>query len=275
VLESNALALRLLKSGQAALPVTRDFWGDLSRGLGATTEEIGEALELLYAAGLVEGAWTEPNPALDDWREALVAEEPGDRAIVRWHGGALHSVVTPVENAWLSQSWFKSGFLLDFERGGADFSPQRERTTSARACTGSWDFILPPARITPSQSPWEHWGKRLSMDPERVRREAAHAVAAGHFQRFAWRVRPAALGFEGCGMACWKLAEAEAPRAAVALAELRATGDVCVRLPTAQHPFNLTALVLARRPGDGERLAHEIGGKWGRPLGRWIDLELA
>ncbi|MBI5155018.1 hypothetical protein HZA57_07255 [Candidatus Poribacteria bacterium] len=60
----------------------------------------------------------------------------------------------------------------------------------------------------------------------------------------------------------------------MALASIRGTGDVCLREPSPDWPFNLCALFLGREPGSGCAAADQCARQWGRPLGRWTDLEI-
>jgi hypothetical protein len=287
---SDPRILKFLKSTQAAFPVSRDPWQDLSQGLSATREEIACWIDDLQGNGAIHGIWTEPNVHHPEIHESLDfathAVEP-----TRWTA-PTHEVILAScwrmrdreMKGWQSTKWFKIGIMIDV---GADadhwdpFAPSTDRTMAPEA-PREWAIpreyieisLVPYSRLQgldPRKPFWEEFGRESTGDSARevVQQLLIHRLA----RRFALRLSPTALGWRGCGLACWSLESKDVERAASALAAITCTGDVAIRKSTTEWPFNLSAIILNHAPGSGKKTAAEISRRWGRDLGRWIDFQ--
>lgn len=282
--------VRLLKSAQAALPMTAAFWDDLSRGLGIAPERLAHLLERLQGEGLVAGAWGEPNPASPDFRETLHFGNapPAQEDLVRWRSDAVTSILSRDNTGWPAQRWWKVGTLPDWNLGEPrqllaastdrtslvpDEQPAAPSPPSAEE-RAVLRLLSKPLRLAPPQTPWDGLGEQAAITPEQARRAVASLILSRRWRRFALRLNLHTMGWRGCGLACWRIEDDQAPRAAQALARIRGTGDVTLRRPTADWPFNLIALLIAADDGAGEHAARLIGEQWGREPGRWLPLAL-
>ncbi len=281
--------LKFLKSTQAAFPLGRDPWADLAHGLFASDSEVREWVDDLNAAGAIVGMWTEPNVRHPAISETLCIGEPpgvrwsaqtGDGTLAsRWQHGA------EATEGWPAERWFKIGMALDLRVPGEQsdpFSASPDRSLIPET-PNEWPRIDPEvvaelralSQPVPLQSDIPFWSYLQSAtrlpDP---RASIPRVVLSRLARRFALRLSPTALGWRGCGMACWRLADEDAPRAAAALAAITCTGDVAIRTPTADWPFNVSAVLLCHGEGSGEKNAAEISRRWGRDLGRWIGFQV-
>ncbi len=272
---------KLLKSAQGALPVMEDFWGGLATGLG---EDVRPILASLQERGIVAGFCGEPNPAHPEVFESIAARERVAKGVVRWQGDAIASVLSAKDGAegWRAVRWFKAGFGIDVREDGADsFAPERDRTMhvspdEAAKCEPATpvqrrvlDAFGEPVPFVADRSPWEVIGERASASPAEARDAVVRLVLTRRWRRFALRVNAGALGRSGGGLACWRIGE-QVERAAMAAAGISATGDVAVREPGEEWPFDLSALIPSPAEGDGGDIARAISGKWGVELGRWV-----
>lgn len=286
----SAEAVRFLFSGQAALPVTADFWGSLVIGHRMDAGALHDLVRELQDAGVLAGFGGEIDPAHGGFREAIVRSVP-DRAVVRWSGGGLSSVCIPesvhAAAPWPSVKWLKIG--APFARGAAPqvgdvFAPETDRTLLVREeetrpsapRTPEQDRVFAvataPVLFDPPRSPWEQLADLAGTTPAAAREAVMHLVLQRRWRRFALRANAGAAGWRGSGLACWKVDSAHVERAAAALASVAATGDVCLRAPIDGFPFNVAALLPAFEEGSGERTAHGISRKWGIPLGAWLPM---
>lgn len=309
------LLWRLMRSGQAALPLTPAFWTELSEGLEIPAAELDEHIATLYDQGFVDGIGAEASPCGPGIGEALMPASALDAMLpsattviaTRWRarmidGSELLSVaVLPTQgraatmsaNAaqWPSIDWWKAGTNVDLNaidgdvkrRDGALLAPTTDRTMGTRPIdsgriqpltVGEERALLltEVRRLLPAGgTPWD-LAARGPVGGDDVRKGLTALMVRKVVRRFSLRLRLHALGWRGCGMACWKLDDAEAPMAAESLAGIKGTGDVCLRKPTTAWPFNVSALVLGFDDGAGERAAANIARQWGRPLGRWVPL---
>lgn len=309
------LLWRLMRSGQAALPLTPAFWTELSDGLEIPAAELDEHMATLYERGFVDGIGAEASPCGPGIGEAIMpataldALLPSAATVIapRWRarlddGSEIVSVAmlptqgrpaTMASSAvyWPSVDWWKAGTNVDLNmvdgdratREAALLAPTTDRTMGTRPIDAGRIQSLTVGeeraltltsvrRLAPADgTPWQA-AARGAVGPDDVRKGLTALMVRKVVRRFSLRLGLAALGWRGCGLACWKLDDAEAPLAAESLAGIKATGDVCLRKPTAAWPFNLCALVLAFDDGAGQRAADNIARQWGRPLGRWVPL---
>lgn len=279
-------ARALLRSAQAALPLSQTLWADLERGLRVPVSDLETEVLALQDAGVVLGAWLEPNPAHGGARETLVPGPPSGSALARWTARTRASVMgsgagTP------GIRWWKAGLVLPVTADGGwePLAPEKERTRVVRdrdveeapplgeLHDGVCAYFATPRPMKPGTEPLAEAATALGLAPDDVRRAAADAIVTGRARRFALRASANALGWRGCGIACWKLEGADLPRAANAIAGISASMDVCERAPGGELDANLTALLLGPEPGDGRTLAERIAEQWGKPLAQWIELE--
>lgn len=309
------LLYRLMRSGQAALPLTPAFWAELADGLEIPAAELDEHLATLYAAGFVDGIGAEASPCGPGIGEAMMPASaldallPSASTVIapRWRarmadGGELVSVAilptqgrpaTMAANAaqWPSIDWWKAGTNVDLNaidgdaaaRDRALLAPTTDRTMGTRPIDGGRLqpltvgeeralLLTQVGRLLPAGgTPWDATA-RGPVAGEDVRKGLTALMVRKVLRRFSLKLNLTALGWRGCGMACWKFDDAEAPMAAESLAGIKGTGDVCLRRPTAAWPFNVSALVLGFDDGAGERAANNIARQWGRPVGRWVAL---
>ncbi len=278
---------KLLKSTQAAFPLGRDPWDDLARGLFATREEVGAWVGDLQASGILLGLCAEANVQHPEVGETLDFANHGIEPL-RWRAASDEGVLVsrwrlrePGMPGWQAGKWFKIGILIDVGAdpeqwdplaASADRTMLPESPTKWQAAEERFKACLTPLSrlhaLDVRKPFWETFG-----DGERMR-EALHQLLIQRLaRRFSVRLNPMALGWKGCGLACWSLDAIDVQRAAGALAAVACTGDVAIRAPTTEWPYNLSAVILGHAPGSGKKIAAEISRRWGRDLGRWIDFE--
>ncbi len=284
---------RLLQSAQVALPLTEDPLGDLAAGLRMERRAMEEGLALLQREGAVTGFRGEPNPHLAGARETLVQSDapptrsPGE--IIRWTGQGskdqwCRSAMRLQESPdGASSRFLKVGFLLSFEDGPErllDAGGERSLLTQGEPmempplpgdAAKLVEALVHPVRFDPSADLWKQIAGAAEMERAGVRPAMRYLLQAGVIRRFALALSPAALDWQGCGLACWDFQEVGRhllPDAGRALAGLRGTGDVV------QRETELHALFLGREPGIGETAAREVARQWGRPLARWDSLQI-
>lgn len=291
-------ALRFLQSTGVALPFDGDPWGIIASGLRFSRGQVVELLEEAIGSGIVVGVWGEPNPAVDEVREALgeFAVEPAWRLdggrIVRWKarrgdGSWLASVAAIGRSpgtGFQSLRFHKAGIPLlaggkDPLRGSADRTyvvgqEQLHLPPLSYEEVVMADRLFAPLSLDPGLDFWGQVKGDGRYDGEQTRLLARRLVYNHVWRRFALRMDAARLGWEGCGLACWQVDELQVEEAGRALAMLQGAGDVVMRAPDEENPFNLSALVLARGAGEGLRAAEQISRQWGIGLGRWTGLEV-
>lgn len=292
--------LRALRSMAVAVPFERDPWGTVAQGLRMDRGALVEALSELQRTGVIHGVWGEPNPALEEAKESLVefaddkSFQPAPGQVVRWRarkagGGWLASVNAIGRSAgigWEATRFAKAGLPLQGTGGTPDLlRPGADRT---HLVNGERLHIPPleyeevqiadrlfiPITIDLASSFWSQVSAGIRYGEEETRLLARKLVYHQVWRRLAVRLNPAKLGWSGCGLACWKLAEEDLAEATAALAGIQSTGDVVSRRATTAWPYNLSAIVLARESGGGKSAAEKISAQWGRQLGCWLDLEI-
>ncbi len=291
IFTEHPILVRLLKSAQSALPVTRDPWHDLAYGIGLSREELTDKLLDLQERGILLGMMGETNIAHPLYRELIVLRNIPNPERERW--------ISTGQTASLWKHYYeltdrkpdrivKAGLLLPWPGEGEKINllaPSSDRTPLVRdddpAIKKSitrqqeklFEMLARPIPVDPTRTPWEQIAElSASFTPEEVRQDLMQLILAKRFRRFAFRISPKAAGFQGCGMAYWKLDEADAPRAAQALAAVRGTGDVIIR--SDNFMYNLTAVFLGDEPGSGKTAALDASQQWNRELGNWMDLEI-
>jgi len=285
---SDPRIIKLLKSTQAAFPIGRNPWDDLARGLSATREEIADWMDELNRAGAVTGAWAEPNVHHPSIGESLVSR---DASNARWSASTSAGDITSqwswegeISDGWPAERWFKIGIALDLRAAAetADpFAPSQDRTSMPESpiewpkleVEAGMDLVAlsEPTPLNPRQPVWETLVEKTDLTDPRA--AVQRVVLSRLARRFALRLSPTALGWRGCGLACWSLESSDAERAAGALAAITCTGDVAIRKPTTDWPFNLSAVILGHAPDSGKEIAAGISRKWGRDLGRWVGFQ--
>ncbi|MDK2973583.1 MAG: hypothetical protein PWP23_3338 [Candidatus Sumerlaeota bacterium] len=292
LLASRPDLVRLVRSGMSALPLREDFWGVLAHGVGITIPVLRDNLAELYDSGVVVGMGGEPNPTGPLHREALVSGHNAPGALVRWRtaDGGLASCTaessppagTPALR-WVKVGWFPDltfpqeenlllpsvdRSLLDIEPGTAD-PPLSPTADALRRALESPRPFLPPDPL------WDQIAALVpGCSPGEARASVAQLVATRRWRRFALRLDLTRVGWRGCGMAGWNLAEEDAPKAAQALARVAGSGDIALRRATPGFPCTLTALLIGREPGSGHAAAERISAQWNRPLAFWQDVVL-
>jgi DNA-binding Lrp family transcriptional regulator len=283
---------KLVKSTQSAVPLERDFWPVLARGLSMTVEELAEAFADPAQAPRFFG---EPNIALGPGAEALVTGADIPRgAIVRWHGSgaaAIASVATlgvPSSALWPSIHVFKAGLpLLTEAASPADLlAPSRDRTMTiargepaeAASLAGIEAdlaaYFAEPRLVAPPESPWESIAAAIGADAEAVRSAIRRLVVGRRWRRFAFRFSPAALGFHAA-LAGWATGGDQATALASQLCSCAGAGDVIARAPEPSSGISLTALFVAPRDGDAAAAADAVARESGMPLALCLDLAIA
>ncbi len=239
----------------------------------------------LQQSGLIAGFCGEPNPAHPELSEALVdSDDPG--LVIRWRGKTVASAIVSetTGNCWRSLEWFKAGFLPDMREKNSDpFAPEQERTLLVRRDeTGKVEPMTPdqervfaaasePLQFSESRTPWEIIGECANVSADVARDAIVSLVLSRRWRRFALRAGTAMPGQKRGGLACWKIGD-QVERAAAAAAGISATGDVAVRKPTDEWPFDLSVLIPPPAEGTSEKIARGIASKWGMEPGRWVSL---
>ncbi|MCB2154015.1 hypothetical protein KQI84_03960 [bacterium] len=291
LLEENPILIRLLRSGQAALPVTKDFWNDLAYGIGIKAGDLRSGLEDLYAAGLSAGFWGEPNPSHPNIGEALLQGDVQDESLcVRYLLETEMGVLTSVAGEQRSMDaggspsirWFKTGWSPNLSlpeqenllEAGADRSTLIKDQPEAKAIPDEdrpvWEALKTPRRLLSATSPWEQIGDLCGIQPEEARMAIQRLTMNKFWRRFALKLNPTAMGWEGCGLACWQLRDEDASKAANAVSLIRGSGDVCLRTLSDSLPYNLMVLLIGRHADSGMLAAEEISRRWNVELGRFI-----
>jgi hypothetical protein len=278
---------KLLKSTQSAFPLGRDPWEDLARGLFATREEIGAWIAELQTSGILLGLCAEPNVQHPEIGESLDFAEHGIEP-TRWAAACNEGVLVSRWRlrdrgmpGWQAEKWFKIGIMVDVGTAPDQWDPlaaSGDRTMIPES-PPKWQMaeerfevhLAPLSRLHTLDARrlfWESLG-----DGDQARAALQQLLILRLARRFSVRLNPAALGWKGCGLACWSLDPTDAVRAAGALAAVVCTGDVAIRKPTTEWPYNLSAVIHGHAPGSGKKTAAEISHRWGRDLGRWIDFQ--
>lgn len=294
--------LRLVRSGQAALPVTATFWADWARGLGVEPRQLAEDIRVLQEAGVVAGARGEANVAQLGVTEAIFASDrfPDPDAIptvVRWRvrtddgrelvaAAILGGADEPPEGALMSSRWWKVGLQFDWAaeaRGESLLEPSRDRTPLLRdidqqppkertsEMEALWKAATASIVLDPSVEPWEELARRSERTAEEARKGLGQLIVDGPLRRFGLAINPTRAGLQGIGMARWDLEGEDAEGAARALSATRGVVEVCIRQDNNGRSA-LYALLGGRAPDSGRETAENISRQWNRPLAEWTGL---
>jgi hypothetical protein len=226
---SDPRILKFLKSTKAAFPLGRDPWADLAHGLFATETEVRTWVEELNLAGALLGTSAEPNVHHPTIRESL---HIGPAIDARWTANTADGIIashwssgTVADSGWQAEQWFKMGLSLDLRVPGEQSDPfaassdrslmpesPAEWPSAELGADGELRALSRPIPLDPQTEFWPNLAAATKLPDPRA--SIPRVVLSRLARRFALRLSPTALGWHGCGLACWKLDEKDAPRAA-------------------------------------------------------------
>jgi DNA-binding Lrp family transcriptional regulator len=277
-----------LRSVAVALPLTPDPWEALAMGFRVPRAEVVSRWEELAGSGVIRGIWCEPNPALRGWQSTLTSARP-EAGELRWSarlrgssGEALAAWAAPGE-APAGTRLLKIGIPPVLAESVEELLGRSDDLTMRVEPMAPPPIPLGPSEaavrtvlveglaVTAGTDLWIQIASAARVDPATASTAVRRLLMGRWIRRFAVRVGWERAGWNGIGLATWRLADPVlALQAGEALAVLRGVGDVLV-----EPDGHLKALFVARGAGEGERAARAIAAQWpAASLEEFVPLEV-